>query len=282
MNGPAEGAVGGVAGGALHDALETGLRRVASTDRLLVVSDFDGTLAPIVDHPDAVAPDRGAVNALRALAKLPDTRVAVLSGRARAVLVEHLGRSDMTLVGSHGAELDPELEAGSPPARSDGAAPDESAAARRALEDAVEALDTLAAEYEGALVERKPTAVAFHYRQVDPERQGEAAERAAAFADAIERLRIQPGHKVVELVIGDMNKGSALDTLRGATDATATIFVGDDRTDEHAFARLGPSDLAVKIGPGSTCAPVRIASQAEVAPLFRRLHSLRAARHPIS
>jgi trehalose-phosphatase len=149
---------------------------------------------------------------------------------------------------------------------------------RRVLDDAAAALDALAHEYDGAFVERKPTAVAFHYRRIAPSRRNEAAGRAGSLVQGSELLRIQPGHMVVELVSGRANKGEALDTLRSAIRATATVFVGDDRTDEHAFARLGPGDLAVKIGPGETCARLRIASQTDVAPLFRRLQVLRAAR----
>lgn len=260
---------------ARHDALESGLRRVAVSERLLVGCDFDGTLADIVDHPDAVVPDWEAVAALRSLAQLPKTRVAILSGRSRDVLIRHLGHTGLTLVGSHGAET------GEEPARSaDEATTAAEEAGRRALDEAAEALARLAGEYDGALTERKPTAVAFHYRRVDESRRDEAAERAAAVADELEALRIQPGHMVVELVAGTTNKGEALDALRRASDATATVFVGDDRTDEHAFARLGPADLAVKVGPGHTCAPVRVATRAEVAPLLQRLHALRSALAP--
>lgn len=261
------------------DPLEAGLRRVAATERLLVASDFDGTLAGIVDHPDAVVPDRLAVGVLQELAELPATWVAVLSGRSRIVLEEHLGQAGLALIGSHGAEMQGvELGGVNLGEAGTGEPGPDPELVRRTLDDAAAALDDLAAEYDGALVERKPTGVAFHYRQVDPSRRNEAAGRAAALADDSEILRIQPGHMVVELVCGQASKGDALDTLREAIGATATVFVGDDRTDEHAFARLGPGDLAVKIGSGDTCAPVRIASQAEVASLFRRLQTLRAAR----
>lgn len=262
------------------DPLEAGLRRVAATDRLLVASDFDGTLAALVDHPDAVVADRAAVGALRSLAELPDTWVAVLSGRSRAVLTEQLGQAGLALVGSHGAEMQGVELGGVELGEAGPGEPEVPEVVRRALDDTAAALDVLATEYDGALVERKPTAVAFHYRQVEPSRHNEAARRAAALADGSEILRIQPGHMVVELVSGRTNKGDALDALRRAIDATATVFVGDDRTDEHAFARLGPGDLAVKIGPGDTCAPVRIASQAEVAPVLERLRALRALRAP--
>jgi len=267
---------------ALHDGLEAGLRRLALADRLLVASDFDGTLAPIVDRPDAVEPDLEALAELRRLAELEDTRVAVISGRSRAVLEQHLGQGraahggpGMILVGSHGAEFDPALLEGD--GANGGPPPTRDPADEPVLAATAERLDALAGEYAGAIVERKPTAVAFHYRQVEEARREEAAHRAAALADD-GPLRIQAGHLVVELVAGDANKGEAIDMLRQATGATATLFVGDDRTDEHAFARLGPGDLAVKIGPGSTCAPVRISSQKEVAPLFRRLRALRVAR----
>lgn len=245
------------------NGLEAGLRRLAKAQRLLVASDFDGTLAALVDRPDSVVPDPGAVAALVSLSELPETHVAVISGRSRAVLQEHLGHAGFILAGSHGAELE----------GVDGRRDD----VEDVLTLVAERLEALVEAYDGALIERKPTAVAFHYRRVDEERQTEAADRATAVAGEFDDIRIQPGHKVVELVTGKVNKGDALDAIRRKLDVTGTVFVGDDRTDEHAFARMQPADLAVKIGPGSTCAPVRIASQSEVAPLFRRLLTLRSS-----
>lgn len=254
--------------GPAGEALEFELRRLARAGRLLVGADFDGTLADIVDHPDQVAADPAAVGALRDLAVLPHTRVAIISGRALAVLRRHLGRRDFVLVGSHGAEVGGADEDLSP-------ALDERA--ERALARAADELQAIADAYEGALVERKPTAVAFHYRQVPEDRRAEAARRAGRIAEATEGLRAQPGHMVLELLVGDTTKGEALDVLRAEHGPDATLFVGDDRTDEHAFARLGPSDLSVKVGPGDTCARVRVPDRSAVAPLIRRLYELRRA-----
>lgn len=243
------------------NGLEAGLRRVAKTRRLLVASDFDGTLAALVDRPDAVVPDPGAVAALVSLSRLPETHVAVISGRSRAVLDEHLGHASFILAGSHGAELD------GMNGQRDGT--DE------VLRLVADRLGVLVEDYAGALIERKPTAVAFHYRQVDEERQTEAADRATALAEEFDGVRVLPGQKVVELVTGKVNKGDALDLIRRRLDVTGTVFVGDDRTDEHAFGRMQPADLAVKVGAGSTCASVRLAKQSDVAGLFRRLLTLR-------
>src|SRR3954467_10671606 len=83
--------------------LREGLRSVARTPRLLVTSDFDGTLAPIVNHPGDARPLPAAATALRALADLPGTTAALISGRALRDLAVLSGLSaPVHLVGSHG------------------------------------------------------------------------------------------------------------------------------------------------------------------------------------
>ena len=62
----------------LTDALDAAAR----SPRLLVTSDFDGTLSPIVSNPADARPLPAAGDALIALAGLPDTEVALISGRA--------------------------------------------------------------------------------------------------------------------------------------------------------------------------------------------------------
>jgi dihydrofolate synthase/folylpolyglutamate synthase len=69
---------------------------------------------------------------------------------------------------------------------------------------------------------------------------------------------------VVELVTGTTDKGDAIDELRRRCGATATVYVGDDQTDEHVFARLGDGDLGVRVGAGETRASVRVPGQGDV------------------
>src|SRR5690606_36790702 len=73
------------------------------------------------------------------------------------------------------------------------------------------------------------------------------------------------GKEVVELAVVRTVKGSALDTLRHQVGATAAIFVGDDVTDEKAFARLQGPDLSVKVGEGETLAQYRVQDSEDVA-----------------
>ena len=83
------------------------LQRIARAPVLLVVSDYDGTVAPIVTDPAAARPLREAVVALRNLAALPQTHVAVVSGRALRDLAAISGLPpEVHLVGSHGSEFD--------------------------------------------------------------------------------------------------------------------------------------------------------------------------------
>ncbi|MFQ5690265.1 MAG: trehalose-phosphatase [Gemmatimonadota bacterium] len=246
--------------------LERALARLAGAERLLVASDFDGTLSPIADLPAAARPDAVACGALQAIGKLPDTHAAILSGRARAVLRDLLGRQaeGVLLVGSHGAEIEGEAVL-SP--------------ARLRLRDQLAAdLEAIAARQPGAVVERKPVGAAFHYRGVAVDARAAVVREVVRGPGRRAGVRLREGRKVVELVVVPADKGRALERLRRSLNITATLFLGDDRTDEDAFALLDPLDLGVKVGRGATRAAVRIGAQNEVGPLLRRLHELRSER----
>src|SRR5262245_46467261 len=87
--------------------LRAAVTRIARVPQLLVACDYDGTLAPIVQDPTQAVPLPEAVAAVRTLASLPQTTVAVVSGRALRDLAA-LSRlpSEVHLVGSHGSEFD--------------------------------------------------------------------------------------------------------------------------------------------------------------------------------
>jgi GH15 family glucan-1,4-alpha-glucosidase len=82
---------------------------------------------------------------------------------------------------------------------------------------------------------------------------------------------------VVELSIVETNKGHALSRIRQRVGATATIFFGDDVTDEDAFATLSGPDVAVKVGEGDSAAAFRVNDTHEASRFMARLAELRAA-----
>ena len=83
-------------------AREALARRLAETDALLLLLDYDGTLVPFAATPDLARPDPGLVSLLGAAAARPDTEVHVVSGRARDALEHWLGHLPVWLHAEHG------------------------------------------------------------------------------------------------------------------------------------------------------------------------------------
>jgi trehalose 6-phosphate phosphatase len=124
------------------------VRELAQTPVLLIASDYDGTLAPIVADPTQAVPMRESLVAIRALSELPDTHVAIISGRSLNELAAVDFSPNVHLVGSHGSEFDlgfaPGMDA-------------ETAARRGEIQRLVR---KYAADVPGSLAEMKPTGAA--------------------------------------------------------------------------------------------------------------------------
>ncbi len=236
--------------------LQVALNRAAQAPRLLITSDFDGTLAPIVNNPADARPLREGAEALVALAQRPDTSTALISGRALEVLRDLSGMpAAVHMVGSHGAEFD-----------SGFAHPID-----RALLDRIAAeLTTIAAARPGVTVEVKPASVALHVRNAEP------ADAEAASAQALRSARawdaqLTKGKAVLEFAVITTDKGEAIDILRDEHRASAVIYFGDDVTDEKAFRRLRDGDVGVKVGPGETLARYRVDEPEDVVAALKYL-----------
>ena len=244
------------------DLLEA-LHRIAATEHLLVAMDFDGTMAPLVDHAgDARALPRSAA-AFAALTELPRTTTALISGRALDSLRAVAFPPEKTLlIGSHGAEV--WMGPGSSKLELDDARRELLAEVRRELEGIVELAP-------GTLLEDKPAGVVLHTRLA----ADDVAEDAVAAARAVLQDRpgvyLKNGNRVLETSVVHASKGEGVSFLRQATGATATVFAGDDTTDEDALARLLPGDLGVKVGLDFTQAQFRIEAPAHISELLEAL-----------
>lgn len=237
--------------------------RVAAAPRLLVGSDFDGTLAAIVGDPDDARPVDGALEALRRLAACPGVTVLVLSGRSlRELAVLLHGVHGVRLVGSHGAERDDDLAA----------LTEEQEQLRARL---VLALARAASVVPGARLERKPAGAAVHVRRAARDDAARLLGELRAGPAAWPGVRATEGKEVLELTVVDIDKGRAFARLREELGVDAAVFVGDDVTDEHVLAGLGPDDLGVKVGPGATRAGHRVQDPGDVVAL---LHAIAEAR----
>ena len=225
--------------------------------RLLVCLDFDGTLAELDPDPYAVRIHPQSEVAIRRLAAIPETEVAILTGRhiegIKKVLPADL---PVTLIGSHGAEPGPKL------AKED-----------RAYLDHIEnQLQTLATD--GAYVEVKPYQRVLHVAKVQNPTAAKAILAAANAIDTQGRPKTQ-GHNVVEFSAVEITKGTWLSAYKQAFNQT--IFAGDDDTDEHAMAVLDDTDLGIKVGAKPSRATRRVPNVDAMAQLLTQLADEREA-----
>lgn len=243
-------------------------QRVAGRD-LVAFLDFDGTLSPLVDDPlDAVlAP--GMSDAIDRLAR--SGTVAVVSGRGADDVRVRVGRSDVWVAGSHGFEIvSPSGERHERP---------DAVAADAALAEAAVRLEGELAGVPGVRVERKHLGLSVHDRMVEAGRVDDVRRAAADEAARHPGLRVTHGKRVTELRPDvDWHKGTAVRWLldRLAAPGSVALYVGDDTTDEDAFASLDPDDLTVVVAAGGapdrqTVAEWRVSDPDEVRELLDRL-----------
>lgn len=243
------------------------------TGRIVLLLDFDGTLAPIAPRPEAaeMLPEtRGALDRLLAI---PGVQTAVISGRGAADAKARARLDDIAYAGNHGMEIygaglhqvHPEAEA-----------------ARPALEAVRDRIDKAIAEIEGAFVEDKGLTLSVHFRLAAHE-DLPAVERAVEDAVArMSQLRVTEGKKILEVRPRvDWHKGKAVEFLLDHFEpgpGVPVLYLGDDVTDEDAFRLFretgrGDGILVTDSAPGVTAATAYVRDPAEVADLLGTLAS---------
>lgn len=247
----------------LTPELLAAVRRIAGTEELLVAMDFDGTMAPLVDHAeDSRALPRSAA-AFASLADLPRTTTALISGRALDSLRSVASPPEKTLlIGSHGAEI--WMGPGSAELQLD---EDQ----RRLLADVRAVLEEIVHVAPGTLLEEKPAGVVLHTRLAADDVAEDAVAAAKSALKDRDRVFVKTGNRVLETSVVHASKGEAVSFLRQATGATAVVFAGDDTTDEDALHSLVSGDLGVKVGLDFTQAEFRVEAPPHVSELLEAL-----------
>jgi trehalose 6-phosphate phosphatase len=212
---------------------------INSPSDTLIATDFDGTLAPIVDDPGQAYADPGAVAALGRLGQYVG-RVVVITGRAAHAAVELggfrevAGLGSMIVLGQYGVErwnaVDGEYAIPSVPPQ-----------IRKVAEELPQVLNSVG--LAGVRIENKGRAIAVHTRLL-PDPQGALVRLEAPLRELAARygLVVQPGKKVWEIRAPGMDKGVALRSIVDETSARQVVFAGDDLGDLAAFRAV--RDLA--------------------------------------
>ena len=249
------------------------LTAIATTPRLVVALDFDGTASPLVPDPMSARALPEIIEQLDRLASLPDTLVAYVSGRSMhdlRVIAEHDDESRIALAGSHGAQY---WFPGIGDSDAPGALTEEGA--REALWAAAQ---PIVDRYEGVELEPKAFGMGIHTRRASAEVEAAAfAEIDALVAERFPHWRRRSGHRVLEFSPRVEGKDTAMRVLREHFDATGILFAGDDVTDEDAMRVLGSDDLGVRVGPGESAAALRVDTPQQIAALLGAIASERAA-----
>ena len=246
--------------------------------RLILLLDFDGTLAPIVARPELAEIPARTRTALEALHERPDVEMAVISGRGLADVRDRAAIEGIAYAGNHGMEIEgPGIARVHPEAQ----------AARPALEKAAAELSALLEQFEGAWIEDKGLTLSVHYRALPDDQSHELRNRIVAQVGPVPNLHLTHGKKVLEVRPRiDWHKGRAvsflLDHLQPAAGAPVLYF-GDDTTDEDAFQVLqtwregGGEGVLVAEQPRPTAARSLVRTPDDMADL---LADLAAARLP--
>jgi trehalose 6-phosphate phosphatase len=220
-------------------------------EHLTLCLDFDGTLAPIAEDPDAAAMPADVERALAALADRPGVEPAVVSGRALSDLRERVD-PDVTLAGNHGLEMDRgEREWVHP------AAAERRGALERAIGDVAERL----AAYPDCRIEDKGVTATVHHRGADADHATVRAAVRTALSDE-PALVATEGRKIVEVRPDvEWHKGEAVRELVDDGERASAVYVGDDVTDEDAFEALEDRScrsVGVLVGDRPSAADYRV------------------------
>lgn len=233
--------------------------------RLALFLDVDGTLAPIAPRPQLSRVPVATRRTLRALQQ-SGVALAALSGRPLNQVRRLLHPVDIPVGGSHGAQI---LLAKGRSIRAMGRMPD----------GLIDFLQQQVDSLPGVWLERKPAALAVHWRQA-PEYCHEVACIVGRAVQELPGWQVVPGHCVHEIRPRGRNKGTALIRLmrRPGFSGRWPLAIGDDRTDEDAFAAaLALGGGAIRIGPAAeTLAPWTLPDVAALADWLRaQLHKVR-------
>jgi len=232
--------------------------RVPAASTISLFLDFDGTLVPISEDPDAPRLSAAVSSTLELLSCRDHIVTTIISGRAMEDLYARIRLGGLIYAGNHGLEICGRQFRFVEPMASQ---------RREDLQRLCDDVDTALRSVAGVMVERKGLTAAVHYRQaaeadlplIQQSVQGAVARWGVLF-------RLTQGRKVFDILPRTgWHKGAAVEWINCHLGGELlTVYLGDDVTDEDAFSVL-PHAVTIKVGPVmATCARYRLPGPAEV------------------
>jgi trehalose 6-phosphate phosphatase len=220
----------------LFSALPKILEQTQRAKQVLFLSDYDGTLTPIVEKPELALLSESTRMIIQTLSRYPHFTVGIVSGRSLVDLKERVNVHPLIYAGNHGYEIQgPGISFINPIA-------DELKLFLRILH---QILVMTIGSIKGVLIEDKGFTLSVHYRQVEAENIPEITnfvEKTITGQNSRGLVKVTPGKKVYEIKPAlQWDKGKAIQLLMkrygkgGWQSGLLPIYLGDDLTDEDGF-----------------------------------------------
>lgn len=247
------------------DIQKTFVKKFKSADKRMIFLDYDGTLVDYHQKPDRAVPDEKLLKLIQDLVDFPNTKLAIVSGRDQNFLEKWFGHLSVTLVAEHGYFIKHKNQKWT----------EKETQQKNWKEDLIPLMETFTDRTPGTFIEEKKNSLVWHYRKTDPEL---AAERVVELKTVLsslisDELHLLDGEKIIEVVGGRFNKGSAVSEIISDKESEFMLCFGDDVTDEFMFNDLPPHSINVKVGKKTTQANYCISNTSAVKSLLRALIS---------
>ena len=231
------------------------LKKFSRAKSRLLILDYDGTLKKFVNTPSAFAsaPTPRLRKLLRNLSNMPNTTVAIATGRTRSTLIGwFVGIPKLVLAAEHGAwirhnkkwhKADGDFET--------------------YREDLKTIMKSYVARTEGSEFEEKDFGLVWHYINVEPQlAYRRTADLSRELENAIdsEHVGMYRGHNIIEVKQKNVNKGHAVEAVLDEKLYDFVLCAGDDYTDEDMFSVVNEEAITIKVGPGATKAKFQVES----------------------
>jgi alpha,alpha-trehalase len=242
---------------------------------VLLLLDFDGTLAEFAPDPSAVHLPEGRLELLQSIVARADITLGIVSGRRIADMRERTGvGATVFYAGLHGLEID------GPGLRFMHAAAALVAPTIGVLEkEMTKAMSGL----PGVFIEDKGWSLVLHVRGASKPDRLHATTRFRTLAEPYLSdgvLRVQPGDEMIELLPNvDWTKGEAVQCIIHHVETQRQqpvwpVYIGDDATDEDAFEVIGNSGLTIAVSDRPVGASFRVPDPAAVEEFLRQISKI--------
>jgi len=226
-------------------------------EKRLIFLDYDGTLTPFDDDPEAAIPDESLLELLGKITKDLRNHLVIISGRGRAFIEKHLGHLRISLICEHGLWSKPFQKEW------------------RKVKDVHnfwkneihQVLEGYVGRTPGSFIEEKEFSLVWHYRKVELGLGDLRSRELTSHLKYMARdrhLQVLEGDKVVEIKNFEINKGIATTRWLRKFPSDFYLAIGDDRTDEDTFRALPENAYSIKVGSQTSRARYKVDSVEDV------------------